>query len=69
VKQRLAALRLAIRFYVVRSVALDIATLRMRHWPMTSRLRFLLSKAPALVRLAAGGRATLVVDGIVRAHE
>lgn len=60
-KQRLAALRLAIRFYVVRSVALDIATLRMRHWPMTSRLRFLLSKAPALVRLAAGGRATLVV--------
>jgi FkbM family methyltransferase len=52
---------LAFRFYVVRSVALDLQTLRMKRWPVRTRCRFLGSKAVAVARLLRGREATLMV--------
>lgn len=53
-----------VRFYVLRSLALDVGTWRMRAWPARSRERFLMSKAWALAHLALGRPASVVVSGI-----
>lgn len=54
---------LTVRFYALRSLALDIGTVRMTAWPARSRARFLASKAVALAALATGRPATVVVSG------
>lgn len=62
---RLDTALVAFRFYVLRSVSLDLATLRAGLWSRRNRLRLLASKPRALARII-GGRSATVAIGRVR---
>ena len=63
-RQHLASASLAFRFYVLRSLVLDLGTARMGAWPARSRVRFLASKARAILRLVTGRTATVAIGPI-----